>query len=246
MKTNNTVIALFCALALNTAHAKPVEYIENIYLLPATSEITQPVNTVATQIGITQDFEVAIPKKAGLQINPWNSLIASGKRQTTGNLFIIINPEWFNQLTKEEQNFLITRAFLFAQCGGSSLPIKTLPWLLMVLNFLVIWGLFFALGKYSKTAQLNKWIRVAIAIGIVGIFNATIGNKLQLRIIVYFNTQLNNQISRQALEKSGVRTEVGVQALTRMDTAVKEHIKAGEVFWKPFENAFQQQIQALK
>lgn len=246
MKINNTVMALLSVLALNTTHAKMVEYIEDIYLLPAPHEITEQVSSVATQIGIAQDYEIAIPKKAGMQINPWNSLIASGKNPATDNLFVTINPPWFNQLTKEEQNFLITRAFLYAQCGGSSLPIKALPWLFTALNVLVMMGIFFALGAYRKTAQLNKWIRVAIAIGTVGLFNATIGNKLQLKVIGHFATRLNIDIDNQAMVKSGVRKEVAVQALTRMDTVVKEHIKAGELFWKPFETSFEEQIQALR
>lgn len=246
MKTTTCILMLFSLLAINHSQAKMVEYIEDIYSLQAPAEIAKEVNEIILQNSFTNDYEVVVPKKAGMQINPWNKLISSGKNPATDNIFILINPEWFAQLTHDEKNFLITRAFLYAQCGATSLPLKAHLWIFAALSILLMVGLYYAISAYRVTAKLNRSIRIIITIATVSLLNLTIVNRLQRKIVTHLTSQVNININNQALEKSGVRKEVAIQALTRLDNAVKENIKNGELFWKPLQTIFEEQIQALQ
>ncbi len=244
MKSRNYIclLGLFAVISLS---AKIVEFVEDAYLLQAPAEIVKIVQDLADEQHFDADYEVIIPKKAGMQINPWNRYISFGKNPKTGNVFIIINPEWFFKLTHDEQKYLITLIFCTAQTG-SSLPLKMLPWIIGFISILSIILLTIGLGKYHETAHLKRWLRIIIALLMIALINIFLTSRLRLKIESYLIAQSNRQNQELVLEKSGLSKEVAIAALTKLDNAIKENLKNGETFFKPFEKNYEKQIEVLK
>lgn len=90
---------------------------EALYLINAPEEICQLVESVDLAINFGQNYEVAMPTKAGIEINPWNSFISSTINPQTKTLLFIIQPDFFNRCNKDEQKFLITRTYLLVKDG---------------------------------------------------------------------------------------------------------------------------------
>jgi len=121
MKILKYLFLSFNLIIINHLNAKMVEYIENIYLNQAPEDITKFVNEVAQQQNFDENYEVASPKKAGLQINPWNRMVASVRNPATGNIAFVINPDWFSKFNKDEKTYMISRAYITAKSGNTSL-----------------------------------------------------------------------------------------------------------------------------
>lgn len=246
MKIHKYIFIFLGLLVVNKSFSKMIEYVEDIYLLPAPNEITNIVSSIMDQQNFDQNYEVAIPKKSGMQINPWNQFISSGINPITGNLFFIINPDWFSQLNKDEQSFLITRAFFHAKSGGSSIYLKIIPWLFIIISILLMILLVKLLGKCNNCANLNLWLRILIAWVIMFILNLAILNRIQLKVSEYFAFKHNLYINDLAIKNSGVNKEIAISALTKIDSGIKADLKNGNFFWKPFETLFEKQVEALK
>ena len=244
MKVPVCIFLLLSLFAVNSSQAKMVEYVENIYLSPAPDEITKIVHNVAEK-NFDEDYEVTVPKKAGMQINPWNKFIASAKNPATGNLLLIINPEWFSQLFQDEKTFLIVRAFLSAK-NAQGLPIKIVPWVFFVISILTIILLTLLLGKIQRLSNLKRWMRIVIAMTVMAILNLLVLNKVQLKILEYLAFRQTMRTTHLAIQRSGVTKDVAINALSRFDVVIKDGLKSGESFWKPFETAFEKPIQALQ
>lgn len=242
----HTYIFLFISLfVVNNSQTKMVEFVEDAYVLQAPAEIVKVVQDIAEEQHFDTDYEVVVPKKAGMQINPWNKYIAFGKNPKTENVLVVINPEWLSQLTHDELKYLITRIFWSAS-KGSSIPLKMVPWIFALISILSIILLTIGLGKYHKTAHLKRWWRIVIALMIMWVINTVIMSKIHLKIVEYLTAQIDRSNHELAFKKSGLTKEVAITALTKLDTVVKENFKNGDTFWKPFEKVYEKQIDALK
>ena len=145
-----------------TTYPKVVEFVEDAYLKQAPQEIVNQVEKVADVMEFETIYEVAEPKKAGIQINPWNKFVAYGINPLTQNPFIIINTEWFSTIPSEQQVFLLGRAFAtFAQ--GAVPGGKIITYLFILFRILLILLLFWVLGK-TPLAKQNIWIRFLLAL----------------------------------------------------------------------------------
>ena len=244
MKLN---IFLFLTLfVVAHSYTKMVEFVEDAYALQAPADIVKIVQDIAEEQHFDANYEVVIPKKAGMQINPWNKYIALGKNPKTENLFMVINPEWFfSQLTHDEQKYLITRIF-WPETKSSSIPLKAVPWIFVIISVLSIILLTVWLGKYQKTSHLKRWWRIVIALIIMAVINTVIMSKIHLKIVEYLTVQIDRKKHELALKKTGLPKEVAITALTKLDTVIKENLKSGDLFWKPFEKVYEKQIDALK
>jgi len=241
----STYIFIFLSLFAVNSSAKMIEFVEDAYLLPAPIEVTKIVNDIAEQKSFDENYEITSPKKSGMQINPWNKFISSGKNPNTNNIIFIINPEWFFQLNKDEQTFLITRAFIYAQIGGSSIPLKMAPWIFIIIAIFLITLITILLGRYHRLSRTKRWVRILIALAIMSALNLIIINKIQFKILGYLASNVNTNSNNLAIKKSGVTKEIAINALTKLDKVIKDNLEV-DPFWKPFEKTFEQQIQALK
>jgi hypothetical protein len=242
---NRNYIFLLGLCAVISLSAKMVEFVEDAYLLQAPAEIVKIVQDLADEQHVVASYEVAIPKKAGMQINPWNEFIAVGVNPSTNNKLLVINPTWWTQLTLDEQKYIITRAFWNAHTG-SSLPLIILSLILSVISILSIILLTIGLGKYRKTSHLKRWLRIVIAFIIMWLINTFIVSHVHLKIATYLANHIDHKTHELALAKSGLTQKVAIASLTKLDNAIKENLKSGELFWKPFEKLYEKQIETIK
>ncbi len=234
---------IFCMLISYNAPSKTIDFIEDGYLMPASPEIIALAENAAKLFDFEQAYEVAAPKKAGLQINPWNKFIAAGINPQTKNPFFIINEEWFKTLSPDQQTFLLGRNFLMLKNGVQPLSVKVIPFLFIFLTIGLMLLLYWLLGK-TNCIQ-NKWVRAAIAYAIVFASNLAFLNALQTKAIQYFGAKHDMHIIQMTIEKTQNK-EAAIQALSSIDTTIKDDFKNGEQFWAPFASLFENYANELK
>lgn len=245
MNYTKYITAVLCTLLMHNAHAKMVEFIENSYLVQAPSNITTIADEAAQITGFTKNYEIAIPKKAGLQVNPWNRLISSAPLNPQTQLpYIIVNPSWFLTLPKNQQTFLLARCFTALEQGLIPLSIKMAPWAFSLLFIALIILFFWLLGKTALGSH-KGWIRLIVAYLIAAGCNVTVMNKLQTTLINYLAVGHDKAIIQATLDKTK-DPDAAIKALEAMDTTIKNQLQEGETFWTPFSTVFEPYIKALK
>lgn len=232
------------ALVSLNACAKMVEYYEDAYSQQAPQELADKVAKVADKIAFAQDYQVVIPKKPGLQINPVNKIISYGINPQTKNYFVIINPEWFSTLNQEQQDFLIARSLVTLENSNwHVLPKLFTPlWLLI---FLALGVLAFFILKKKYLVGKPTWMIVLATIVSILIVDTALGpvhDKMKLNIIQRYNVQM----ARMALEKIGQDKQVAISTFQAMDDFVKKELAEGDTFWKPYETTFGDLVERLK
>lgn len=235
-------ILLLLSLLTATTHAKVVEYVENAYAQQASQEIIDKAEQVAQLLNFTTAYEVIVPKKAGLQINPWTKFIGSGINPQTKNPFIFVNPILFSTLPQEQQTFLLVRSFIMLKESRQFLHI--IPYLFIVLTFLlgflILWGL-----KKTELAKQKLWVRILLTFSILTVGNLLLFNKLQAKLIHYCARQYDYTINRLALEKT-LDKDAAIKALESLDTAIKNELKNGDTFWAPYATMFENYAKQLQ
>ena len=239
---NKLVIAL-SLLSINGCFCQMIEFNEDNYVQQAPQEITQRVQEVSALINFTKSYEVATPKKAGMQINPWNKFISYGINPLTKNTFLIINPAWFSTLTKDEQTFLIGRSLVTLQGEVSAMPVKIIPYLFMMLAFFLLF-LFYWLLQFTPLAQQKKWIRMITAVILLNIVQYTIVGPLQQKLTIYFTKQYDMNVIHLTIKKTGNKS-AALQALKKFDQSIKEEYQKGEVFFAPHITLFEGYVNQL-
>lgn len=147
-------LLLFVAIMSINICAKNVEF-ANIYFNQAAPELVQFVDEVAAEIGYVGNYELVEPNKIGLQVNPNNGMIYSGLNAQTQNNMIVINPDWFNKLSKDEQKFLVARYLIKLDYPGTLLTlINMLPIILIILLYICLFLLWVMV--INKTSLRNK------------------------------------------------------------------------------------------
>ncbi len=242
----NYKIAVLVAglLGINGACATTVEIIENAYLLPAPPEIVELTEKAATLIGFDTPYEVAVPKKAGIQINPWNKFAPYNINPNTKNPLLVINPPWFLSLPAEEELFLLARNFMILKQGMLPLSVKMLPYIFMVISFLLL-VLIFMLLRYTPLATHKKWIRFVVAWLITIPLNLFIMTPVQGKLMLYLANRYDTSINRLVVEKTGNK-EAGIRAFEHYDAAIKNEAQSGETFWTPHINLFENLANELR
>ncbi|MFA6066760.1 MAG: hypothetical protein WC707_06285 [Candidatus Babeliaceae bacterium] len=238
------IISIALALLLtNSAHAKMVEFAEDGYLIQAPEAVTTIAARAAQLVDFDNNYEIAAPKKAGIQINPWNKFAVYGIHPQSKNPFMIINPEWLLNIPQAQQDFLLARYFMVFKQGVTPLSLKIIPYVVMLFAFCLTLAIFWLLGK---TPLINKpALRVLAAFCIATIFNLLVTNKVQVKVTKYFGAQFDMQIIKMTVQKTGNR-DAAIKTLELLDTAVKDELKTDKIFWAPYEHMFENYAKELK
>jgi hypothetical protein len=234
-----------CAALINlNAPAKMVEYYEDAYAQQAPQGLADKVAKIVNKIAFSQDYQVVVPKKPGLQINPVNKIISYGINPQNKTPFVLINPEWFSTLNNAQQDFLIARSLIiFENSSWYSLPkIFTPLWLIIFCALGVL--AFFILKKKYLVGKPTWMIILATVIPFLIVDTALgpVHDKMNLNIARRFDTQ----IARTALEKIDHDKQVAISTFQAMDDFAKKELAEGDTFWKPLENTFSDLAQRLK
>lgn len=227
----------------NYAPAKTVEYVEDAHLSQAPQEIVDLSEKSADLMDYQDAYEIAVPKKPGIHINPWNKFIAQGINPQTKHPIIILNPQWFNEIPGDQQTFLLSRNFATWQAGAQPFSIKALPYLFLLNSIVLMLILFWLLGK-TRLADQKKWIRALIAFGVVTLSDLTLMTKINQKLTYYLAMQHEMSIIEKVIEKTHNK-EAAIEALKHFDTSIKKELADGELFWKPFEKIFENYANAL-
>ena len=236
-----SIIILFFSLGLE---AKMVEIVDSGYMQQAPELIVNIVEEVAQLMDYNKPFEVIVPKKPGIAINPVNKFIAKGINPQTKNPMIIINPEWFLQVPKEQQQFLLGRAFVMFQNGTLPLSIKIAPYIFSLYSFLLLFFLFRILG-WTRLVTYKKWVRILVAFIILAAINGLIVGNVYWKIIQFLGRAYEYKINEMVVAKTQNRN-AGIQALELMNQAFNNEIKDNESFFKQYENIFGNYAAQLK
>lgn len=244
---NKTVFSALCISILSTMiHASRVDYtLEDVYTQQAPQELNNVVDNAAQIMHFSGNYEVIIPKKAGMQINPWNQLVILTTNPMTKNPVVMINPEFFATLTNPEQIFLTARVLTQAQEGVTPWAAKMIPWIWMMLSWFIAAMLFVLITKYTRLVQYPWWGRAILVWATIVIANMTFGMQLQEKWRQYVGMKHDTYTHELVIAKTGDR-EAAISALEKIDATIKTNIKNGEQFFKPNENLFANLANALK
>lgn len=249
MKSIFKLSVLFMASCLATnAQAKMVEYVEDPYAQQAPQEIVALAQEAAEKMDFQKSYEIVVPKKAGLQINPWNQFVSSGTNPQTKNCFILVNPAWFSTLPANQQLFLLERCFMQAEMGLNPLSLKIIPWLFILFSYLLAIGLFWLLGKNARFSEQTPSVRAVrglISFGVVMLCYLQFINPLQTKVVNYYSRKHETAIHEAVIQKTGDR-QGAIQALEAYDAAIRKSLENGELLFAPFEKLFSGYAAELK
>lgn len=239
------ILGLGLLVLFNAAIAKNIAFEGNIYAHQAEAKLVDLVDEVAGAVAYTGDYELLEPSKAGLIVNPWNRMIGVGVNPQTKNNYIVINQDWFKNLSKDEQKFLIGRVFVKLE-QQDALPrlIKPIPGINLDLLRLMIVALFcivimflFWLINQTTLRSKSRWIKWTIVLFVALVFDSTLIKWGHQKIIDYLAIQHDFKINRLVLEKLPNK-EAAINACECIDAAIKEGLKNGETIYKIHENTY--------
>lgn len=241
---NYIVIILTALLALHTsASAKVVEFVEDYSAQQAPTSIVEIAERVADKMGFVQEYEIAIPTKAGIQINPLNKFIWSGINPISKKPIIVINQEWFLSLPSNEQEFLLARCFMMLT-EKVGLPFQMLWYIFVILSVLTGLLCFWLLGTVAAVAA-RTWLRVLLAIVLAMAAELILLDRVEVKIREYLGVNHDNKVISIVIKKMDNKN-AAIAALERFDAAIKQELKQGQLYWKSLENRFAQYAQHLK
>jgi hypothetical protein len=244
IKRNMILAVLLSVFSLASACAKVVEYVEDAYLMQASKEMVDIAEKAAELFELNDTYEIIEPKKAGIQINPWNKFLSYGINPQTKNSFIIINPQWFASISAEEQTFLLGRAFLTFQQGFTPVSSKALPYVFILLRILLVFLLIWLLGKTSLANQ-KIWVRSLIAAGIVMIVNMGFMNQFEIQLKQHLALRHVFEIHELIVEKTSDR-KAAIKALEHFDSSVNDEFRKGVTVFAPFLASFKTYANELR
>lgn len=240
---NHKIMLIITFLITSNVFAKTISFRENAYLVQAPKEIENISDKVAEKMNFKDIYEIAVPKKSGIQINPWNKFAVYGINPQTKHPLIVINPEWFLQIPQKQQEFLLTRFFMFFKNGMVPLSDNIITMLFVFLTIFLLLVTYLVLGRTQLKSK--KWARTAVAFSIVAICNIIFINNIQIKILQSFRhkygVKINEMVVKQTLDKTSA-----IKALEFFDYSIKEDLKNGEKFWLPYEKSFEDYANELK
>lgn len=229
-----------------TDQAKMVEFAEDAYTAQAPEKIVAVAQEAAELVGFVGQYEVAVPKKAGIAINPWNKFAGHGRNPFTQNLFILINPQWFTNLPSSQQLFLVSRAFMDFAEGP-----RLWSWKLMSAvpyMFILLCGVMGALGFVvwkRLLAGYPAWMYLLLSVVLVVVLNFIVMNRVQTAILRYFRGIVSQEVIQLTVQKTGNR-KAAIGALDALDKAVKGEVRRGESFFEPYSSVFENYARMLE
>lgn len=242
---NIVIIKAFaCLMLVINAQATMVPYQEDGYSMQAPEELGALVKKAAELVDFTSPYEVVVPKKAGVEINPWNKFIGYGVNPLTKNSLVIINSEWFNKIPEDQQLFLIGRDLVILKNGVTPTSFIIIQCIFVAISFLLLFLLIWLMGKTVLKNQ-KLWVRILAACIIVGLCEFFVLDLLQVKVRTYYGKVHDRAIHELTLEKMSSR-DAAIKALDHLDSSIKNEIKNGETFFIPYENLFESYAQELK
>ena len=238
-----TILALLCTFNQTFTERVAIAPTEATYLLDAPESIAAVVEALDKKINFKENYEVTVPTKAGIQINSWNSLIASAKNPGTKNLLFIINPDFFATCNKEEQEFLVTRAVISTQKGVTSWAFTYGSWIMLLIYFLIMVMCNRLLSRSVK--NFTRMFQISSLLVLICTGNLTY-TFISTKIMSYLKGKAVCELNKEAMEKSGVSKEIALSALGKLDAAIKNDLAQGNWFWKPYVTEFEDQIKKLE
>lgn len=237
-------LALASMIASFSIQGQMVEFVENAYLMQAPAPVAAKAQQAAQTVGFAQNYEVMIPKKAGIQVNPWNNFVGYGVNDQTKNPYIIINDEWLSKTSPEAQEFLLARCFVTVSKEISQGHITAIPYILLALYVLCLLAVVI-LSRRPRFAGYNPWLKAgaaAIAILLANVIFMRIG---QTQLLKYFNKNYDKAVIERTIQKTGNK-QAAIQALEFFDASIKELVSKGEVTLKPHESLFAEYAEYVK
>jgi hypothetical protein len=243
MKFVKESVFVLCLFISGSLYSKTIEYIEDPYAMQAAPEMVALAEKVAAMVDFKDGYEVVAPKKAGIQMNPWNTFTGYGINPTTKNPFIVINSEWLTKMPDDQQSFILARNFSLLRYGAASTVMKLVPFIFMLIGIMLIILLVWLLGKTPLSKQ-KRWIRILAAFGIVLVLDTTLFDMLAAKINVSLKAKHNAIINERIIQKTG--RDAAIKAFEYFDASIKKEIAGGEIFFAPYEHAFGNAAQSLK
>ena len=244
MKYSKVFFIAFFFIITSLTSAKMVEYGEDGYLMQAPQEII----TVAERAAIIMDFknpyEITIPKKPGLAINPWNRFIAFGINPQTKNSFMIVNPAWFSHIPEDQQTFLMALNFSAMQHGSVSIAMKVVPFMFFIIGIFLIILFIWLLGKTVLIKQ-QQWVRVLIAVCLLLVLDNTIFEIIAKKINVYLASAHNTKVIVDTVHKTRNK-EAAIKAYEYLDACIKKELAEGETFFTAYERIYEDHAESVK
>lgn len=245
MKTMKLIMVqgVFCLAILSGIQAKMVEHPENAYSVQASQDIVALAQKAATIVDFDPYYEIGMPTKAGIAINPLSNFVVYGTSPLTKNSFIIVNPEWLAKMPEEQQLFFFVRNFLTFK-EGRPLSMKVVPYLYILFSILLSIFLFFVLGKTVLKNQ-KIWIRVLVVFGFLAASELLITDKLEVATLRYLGKRFDISILEQVVQRTHNR-DAAIKALEFYDASIQKEVPNDEKFWAPYKNLFAEYAQELK
>jgi len=243
-KINIAVSLVVCSLFAHNTYSKMVEFTEDAYSMQAPQEIVDIAEKAAEFFECKDAYEVVVPKKAGILINPWNKFIGTGINPQTKNHFIVINPEWFLSIPEKQQLFLLGRNFLAIKHGTTPLSMKIIPFLFILFTGCFVLFIVWILGK-TRLAEYKPWVKGLIAFCIMTTCNIAFMNGLQSKFLLHVAKNHDKAINEMIIQKTGDK-DSAIKALEFFDSSIKSELNNGESFWAPYAMLFENYAHELK
>jgi hypothetical protein len=170
------LIAVFSNLF---AKAEYIPYSEGVFLSPASIEYIKLANQAASLVGYEGKYELSIAEKAAKSLNPLNFFITYQiANPVTKNSLIIINPDWFNNLSTKAQIFFLAEKFVLFQ-NAFRPNVNRVLFIYYFFYFLMIILLMYILHKYSNLSKVQNSF---IIFGLFFVYNIIFGNKFKAKL----------------------------------------------------------------
>ncbi len=235
--------SVFCLIALNSIQATMVEFTQDVSAMQAPQEIIIVAQKAAELVNFVADYEIAVPTVMGIEMNPLNKFTWVTTNQLTKRPLIIVNPDWFGKMPKEQQIFLLARNFLVFK-EGKTLLMQVLPYLYILLSLLLVFLFFWLLGKTPLKNQ-KTWVRVLLALLLAGACEPLFLDKLYADLLRHLGRRYDVHILKSVVEKTKDK-DAAIKALELFDDSINAELKIEEKFWTPYKGLFGLYAQELK
>ncbi|MGA9530304.1 MAG: hypothetical protein WBQ73_00245, partial [Candidatus Babeliales bacterium] len=187
-------ILISLTICVFTVHAKMVHFQEDVFLSQAPQDIVAIAEKVAKKMGYDGTYEVVIPKKAAIELNPWNKFASYGVNQQTKNNILVINQDWLLNLSEEEQEFILGRYFMFFEKNRLLVGTHIATSVVVPIALYAACRILNLIELKQWHNQWHKWCNIMIF--------AACGGVCTVFIKKYMNSWYENKINRLVLDKT--------------------------------------------
>ncbi len=260
------ILLVLCGVFVQSINTGIVPSTENSNALQVPQEIIKTARKAATLVKFVGVYEVAVPKKGTIQIDPWSKFMARGINLQTKNSMIIFNPSWFLDIPQDQQLFLLGYCFMAFKEGSIPFSMKIIPFIVSFVYYFLLFciaylfDLFFMVWLLGKTPlhllrkkkakkfmgiSLEMLVRVAMVWGIVSLSSSFLIDNVYSKLTDYVARKHEIHLMNMVVQKTGNK-DAAIKALRYFSASVKEAIKNGETFFAPHANRFENYANALE